>query len=196
MYQLEASVAARVCPRRRRAWDDGTGGVAVDQNLDARTYTMKRAPACSRYEGPSVLERAEEFKQYPYPLTRTVQQPMTFPIDYKGACHGNRTCSERPALVGWRVDLSAGGFFALCFVLLVPPPDFQDSPGLFPGWFTRTAAPRPPGLGGAAFCRIRSHLDHKPNSKLCVAFDFELNQTKRGQHFSSFSASQSASTST
>lgn len=58
----------------------------VDQKvLDARTYTMNKSSRLLEImKDPSVLERAEEeFKQYPYPLTRTQQQPMTFPIDYK-----------------------------------------------------------------------------------------------------------------
>ena len=88
MYQLE-------CVRGGAAFvrgDDGHGTTAqeayrlVDQKvLDARTYTMNKSSRLLEImKDPSVLERAEEeFKQYPYPLTRTQQQPMTFPIDYK-----------------------------------------------------------------------------------------------------------------
>lgn len=55
----------------------------VDQKvLDARTYTMAKDNRLRMIlKDPEVLNRPEEFEAYQYPLTRTLAQPMTFPIN-------------------------------------------------------------------------------------------------------------------
>ena len=58
----------------------------VDQKIvDARTYTLNKDERIRMIlNDPDVIDRAdEEFKMFPYPLTRTKAQPMIFAVDFK-----------------------------------------------------------------------------------------------------------------